>query len=79
MDGKTIAAIDIEGKVTDSKIIGIIHKNGDIDFGAGKLNRIESGRFNLSEKDFLKITPDNKKLLSNRFIFNFAQLFDQSL
>lgn len=38
LSGKTLAAIDKQGKATDGdkKVIGLIDKNGNIDFGSGK-------------------------------------------
>ncbi len=63
-NGKTIAAISKLGLVTDGDKTnyGMIDKNGSINNGSGKsLNWTKDGKFQVSEKDYLTISPNKKK------------------
>lgn len=64
LNGKIIAAIDKEGMVTDGdkKPLGIVDKNGGIGFGSGtKMSWMKDGKFAVSGKEFLTISPNKKK------------------
>jgi hypothetical protein len=64
MSGKTIAAISKLGLVTDGDKTnyGMIDKNGSINNGSGKsLDWTQDGKFKVSDKDFLTISPNKKK------------------
>jgi hypothetical protein len=62
--GKTMAAIDDSGLVTDGDKTnyGLIDKNGNASNGSGRqLGWTKDGKFKLSDKDSLTISPNKKK------------------
>lgn len=64
-DGKTLARIDKQGQVSgeDKKVVALIDKKGNIDFDSGKIiGWTAGGKFNVSEKEFLTLSPDKKNL-----------------
>jgi hypothetical protein len=80
LEGKTLAAIDEQGKVVDGdkKAIGLIDKRGNINFGSGKVIGWTAGsKFNVSEKEFLTLSPDKKNLYKTASFLIFLKSFSK--
>ena len=62
-NGKTIAEIDESDKViADGKTLGFINKDGEYDNGSDQtIGWTIGGNFNISDKEVLTISPNNKK------------------
>jgi hypothetical protein len=62
LQGKTVAEIDKTGLVTvNAKPLLVISKDGDISNGSGKTMAWAWGEFNLSESQFLTVSPNKKE------------------
>ena len=64
LNGKTAVEIDKQGKVIidDPKMHLTINKDGEIDNGSGKkISWTKDGKLNISDNDFITISPNKKK------------------